>query len=161
MPKINTKTAAKTATATATAATVAPKIAAPTARELHATAGLTAKYYAGSSEYLNGNCVPAVLTDCNPRTTLTARMHGTLRAMREAYGAKPFAARGIDNGVLSQLIAADMLALVATSGTRGAHPKSGNPCAFDGATPLLCKLTASGVNSGQAMQAKPKAITKA
>ena len=134
--------APKTAKAVAPVATDAK---APTARETHAANGVTAKHYAGLSAYLNANRKPRVTiyTGRKP-ASLTPRMLATLRAMRDAYGTKHFAARGFDNAVISHLASAGMLRLIDGTGLITGD------LATDGAKPLALTVTADGQKYGKA-----------
>jgi hypothetical protein len=144
-PKTTAKTAPKTASKTAPAPAPTATAAPAPFVHVHAESGVTAKHYSGLSSYLNANRKAQIrVLPARPAATLTARMLGTLRAMRDAYGTKHFIARGFDNGAVANLIAAGMLRHIENSGQIAGNIIS------DGETPAKLSVTATGQSYGKA-----------
>ena len=133
----------------------APKAPAPFVHAHH-EAGVSGSNYTGLSGYLNANRKPRVAIGGDHKynrtpAQLTARTIGTLKAMRDAYAAKPFNQRGFDNAVTAMLTSAGLIAIKAGTGMQSTD--NGITYATDGDTPLAFTLTKAGLSFGQAIKA--------
>lgn len=158
--KIDTKTEAATEkkprriikTGGAKPAVKAPKApkaevaAEPKRVNAHVEAGVE-QLHDGLSSYINANRKVAVRTDVTAGVEdMTPRMQKGLYALRKAYGAKSWSARGFDNGVLAHLRAAGLIEL--TGGQ--VQNIDGHPKMLDASTPVVGKITAAGMKYGVA-----------
>lgn len=159
--KIDTKTEAATEkkaprriikTPCKSAAVKAPKppkaevAAEPKRVNVHIEAGVE-QLHDGLSSYINANRKVAVRTDVTAGVEdMTPRMQKGLYALRKAYGAKSWSARGFDNGVLAHLRAAGLIEL--TGGQ--VQNIDGHPKMLDASTPVVGKITAAGMKYGVA-----------
>ncbi len=147
-------TAAKPATTTKA---VKPKPAtikaapAPVLTHSHAANGVHDKTN-NLSSFLNANRKPRVAIDGAHKFTrtpaqLTDRTKACLYAIRKAYDAKPFPARGLDNAILAMLTSAKIISPVSNTGQRVTD--NGIEFLSDGEKPALFKLTKAGHTFGR------------
>lgn len=122
----------------------APKKAEPKVNE-HIEAGVNFALYSGPSKGANG-LRPVKIMVKDGVDKLTDRCQKNLYALRKAYGTKAFAAKGLDNGILRDLLAAG---LIAVSGGKK-EVRDGKPYILDGAEPVMVKITAAGQKYGTA-----------
>ena len=119
----------------------------------HAESGVTGKHYTGLSGYLNANRKPRVAVGGDHKynrniAQLTERTIGTLKAMRDAYGSKPFAQRGFDNAVCAMLNSAGLISIKPNTGMQATD--GAVTYATDGTTQLQFVVTKAGLSFGQA-----------
>ena len=136
-----------------------PADAAPAPAAVNVHRGIVAAdKYNGPSGYLNGNRATAIgLATYAGRNVggFTARTIGTLIAMRDAYGDKPFPARGFDNAVVAMLAGsvnggkpAPMLTI---TGGHDTTDKTGRTVRADApGKPVMLRLTAAALAYGKA-----------
>lgn len=110
----------------------------------HIEAGIDVTKYEGTPVVNKGR--PAMVLVRDYTKDLTPRLQKSLYDLRHVYGQKQFPARGIDNGVLRDLRGAGLIEMHGGQETI----KDGHPHLTDGATPLMVKLSASGMKYGKA-----------
>lgn len=120
-----------------------PKAARPPKIHAHIEAGVS-NTWEGESSFLNSN-VPARVRLVPTRDDITTRMSQALYSLRKRYGKGSFVARGIDNGVLSHLEAAQLIRL---SGGRS-ETENGVTYRKDGEQKLTVTITAKGQSFGR------------
>lgn len=121
------------------------KAAAPKVNQ-HVEAKVSVGDYSGVSSMINNNRKALVMVTTGRATgSLTERMQKSLYALRKAYGGKAFGAKGFDNGVLRDLLAAGLIRL--SGGTT--EVIDGKTYHQDGATALMVTITAAGQNYGK------------
>lgn len=146
-----TKTAAKTKATRKPAIKAKPaaKAAKAPAVNLHIEAGINTAAYTGLSSFVNKNRKPQIATDVSRNVSqLTTRMQKCFYAMRDVYGTKAFAPRGIDNRILADLRAAGLITHKAKTGQT--QNVNGTDYLTDGATPLAFTISAAGTKYGKA-----------
>lgn len=115
---------------------------------VHQDQGVDASVYSGISSFLNANRKVKVRVDVKRSPTdATERMQKCFYAVRKAYGGKSFPSKGLDNGIVSNLIGAGLLTF--SGGTKDVDT-AGNSIMRDGESPLMLKLTAAGKKYGLA-----------
>lgn len=125
------------------------KAAKAPAVNVHIEAGINVAAYTGLSSFVNKNRKPQIATDVTRNVSqLTTRMQKCFYAMRDVYGSKAFAPRGIDNRILADLAAAGLISHKAKSGQT--QNVNGTSYLTDGATPLAFNITAAGTKYGKA-----------
>lgn len=141
--KATNKPAAKT---TRKAVAAKPKAAKAPTINTHIEAGVNVAKYNGPSSFVNANRTTQVLLrDGIDPGKVTDRARKGLYALREAYATKPFTAKGFDNGVLRDLLAAK---LISVSGGEKVNV-NGKEYMRDGEQPLKVKITAAGMTHGK------------
>ncbi len=127
----------------------AAKIAKKPAVNMHVEAGINVSAYSGLSSFVNKNRKPLIASDVTRTVAqLTTRMQKCFYAMRDVYGTKAFAPRGIDNRILADLRAAGLITHKAKSGSTSSI--NGTAYLIDGATPLAFTISAAGAKYGKA-----------
>lgn len=111
----------------------------------HVEGGVKFERYAGPSKGNNG-LRPVKIMKKEPITDLTDRCRQNLYALRDQYKGSSFQARGLDNGILRDLLAAG---LISVSGGQ-TETRDGREYILDGATPVQVKITAAGQKYGAA-----------
>ena len=112
----------------------------------HIEAGVSVGDYEGVSSMINANRKTAIRSIAPVASgDLTTRQSVSFYALRKAYGNKPFPAKGFDNGILANLIAAGLLS--AKGGV--ADTLNGATYTLDGATPVMLTITPSGQSYGK------------
>lgn len=109
----------------------------------HVAAGIDVTHYEGTPVVNKGR--PAMVMIRDYSKDLTPRLQRSLYDLRDTYGTKQFGVRGLDNGVMRDLVGAGLIELIGGQQTI----KDGHPHMTDGATPLMGKLSASGLKYGK------------
>ena len=137
------KQATKPAAKPAPTADAKPADAKPAATHYHADAGLKSRV----ARMLNANRKTRILTiAAKPADTLTSDKRAALYDLRAFYNAKPFPARGLDNGILRDLLAAR---LISVSGGQSVTD-NGKQYTLDGDKPAMLTITKAGHAYGKA-----------
>lgn len=125
------------------------KAAKAPAVNLHVEAGVNVAAYAGLSSFVNRNRKPQIAADVTRTAAqLTDRMQKCFYAIRNTYGKKTFAPRGLDNRILADLRAAGLITHTAKTGQT--QTVNGTSYLTDGATPLAFTISAAGLKYGKA-----------
>lgn len=137
------KQTAKPADKPAPTADAKPADAKPAATHYHADAGLKSRV----ARMLNANRKTRILTiAAKPADKLTSDKRAALYDLRAFYNAKPFPARGLDNGILRDLKAAS---LISVSGGQSITD-NGKAYTIDGNKPAMLTITKAGHAYGKA-----------
>lgn len=124
----------------------APRQAAAPKVNQHVEAKVSVGDYTGLSSMINNNRKTSVMVAPARATgSLTERHQKSLYALRKAYGDKKFGAKGFDNGVLRDLLAAGLIKL--SGGV--SEVIDGKTYWLDGPTPLMVNFTTAGMNYGK------------
>jgi hypothetical protein len=124
----------------------ATKVAKQPVVHVHRDAGLTIDYSGPSSPINAGRKVQIVLGITRAKDAVTDRMQKSLYGLRTKYGAQAFPAKGLDNGVLRDLLACG---LISTAGGMKVNI-DGKECLTDGTTQVTVHLTKAGMEYGKA-----------
>lgn len=139
------KPAAKKAPARKASPTKKPtQAAAKPATNQHADAGLK---IGDVNRLMNSNRKTHVLLkEAIPAGRISADKRASLYALRNTYGKNAFGVRGLDNGIVRDLVAAGLVSL--SGGQTIAD--NGKNYMVDGETPVMAKITAAGMDFGKA-----------
>jgi len=112
----------------------------------HVEAKVSVGDYSGLSSMINSNRKTAIMVAPARATgSLTERHQKSLYALRKAYGDKPFGAKGFDNGILRDLLAAGIIRL------KGGITEviDGKTYHLDGPTNVMVTFTPAGIAYGK------------
>jgi hypothetical protein len=111
----------------------------------HIAAGVKSSY-AGLSDIFNDNRKTAIMVGATRSTSqLTERHQKALYSLRNAYADKSFGAKGFDNGILRDLLAAGLIRV--SGGVK--ESQAGKDYWFDAEKPVMVTITAAGRDYGK------------